>query len=54
MPQEARVGETTIGQKQPCRYYHLLVPGTIDEMIYRNLIEKTDLIEDFKKTYGGE
>lgn len=43
-----------IGQKQPCRYYHLLALNTIDEMIYRNLIEKTDLIEDFKKTYGGE
>lgn len=43
-----------IGQKHPCKYYHLLVPGTIDEMIYRNLIEKTDLIDDFKKTYGGD
>ena len=42
-----------IGQKQPCRYYHLLALDTIDEMIYRNLIEKTDLIEDFKKAYGG-
>lgn len=42
-----------IGQKQPCRYYHLLVPGTIDEMIYRNLNEKTNLIEEFKKIYGG-
>lgn len=43
-----------IGQKHPCKYYHLLVPSTIDEMIYKNLIEKTDLIENFKKTYGGE
>lgn len=43
-----------IGQTHPCKYYHLLVPNTIDEMIYRNLIEKTDLIEDFKKTYGGD
>lgn len=43
-----------IGQKHPCRYYHLLVPNTIDEMIYKNLIEKTDLIEEFKKKYGGE
>ena len=42
-----------IGQKQPCRYYHLLVPDSIDEMIYRNLIEKTDLSEEFKNTYGG-
>lgn len=43
-----------IGQKHPCRYYHLLVPGTIDELIYKNLIEKTDLIEEFKKIYGGD
>lgn len=43
-----------IGQKHPCRYYHLLVPGTIDEMIYVNLIEKTDLIENFKEAYGGD
>lgn len=43
-----------IGQKHPCKYYHLLVPNTIDELIYKNLIEKTDLIEEFKKTYGGE
>lgn len=43
-----------IGQKQPCRYYHLLALNTIDEMIYRNLIAKTDLIEDFKSKYGGE
>ena len=42
-----------IGQKQPCKYYHLLVLNTIDEMIYRNLIEKTDLIEEFKRIYGG-
>lgn len=43
-----------IGQKHPCRYYHLLVPNTIDELIYKNLIEKTDLIEEFKKIYGGD
>jgi SNF2 family DNA or RNA helicase len=43
-----------IGQRQPCRYYHLLVSNTIDELIYRNLIEKTDLIEEFKKIYGGD
>lgn len=43
-----------IGQKHPCRYYHLLVPNTIDDMIYTNLINKTDLIEEFKKTYGGQ
>lgn len=43
-----------IGQKHPCRYYHLLVPCTIDELIYKNLIEKTDLIEEFKKIYGGD
>jgi SNF2 family DNA or RNA helicase len=42
-----------IGQKQPCRYYHLLVSNTIDELIYMNLSEKTDLIEEFKKIYGG-
>lgn len=42
-----------IGQKHPCKYYHLLALGTIDEMIYKNLIEKTDLIEDFKNKYGG-
>ena len=40
-----------IGQKHPCRYYHLLALDTIDEMIYRNLIAKTDLIEDFKLKY---
>lgn len=43
-----------IGQKQPCKYYHLLMLGTIDELIYRNLIEKTNLIEEFKKIYGGD
>lgn len=43
-----------IGQKYPCKYYHLLAKDTIDEMIYKNLIEKTDLIEEFKKTYGGD
>lgn len=42
-----------IGQKQPCRYYHLLAANTIDELIYKNLIEKTNLIEEFKKIYGG-
>lgn len=42
-----------IGQDKPCRYYHLLALGTIDEMIYRNLIEKTNLIEEFKNKYGG-
>ena len=42
-----------IGQKQPCRYYHLLVPSSIDELIYKNLNEKTNLIEEFKKIYGG-
>lgn len=42
-----------IGQKQPCRYYHLLVSNSIDELIYRNLIEKSNLIEEFKKIYGG-
>ena len=43
-----------IGQKHPCRYYHLLVPNSIDEFIYKNLIEKTNLIEEFKKIYGGD
>lgn len=43
-----------IGQKHPCRYYHLLALGTIDELIYKNLIQKTDLIEEFKKIYGGD
>ena len=43
-----------IGQKHPCRYYHLIAPCTIDELIYKNFIEKTDLIEEFKKIYGGD
>lgn len=42
-----------IGQNRPCRYYHLLVSNSIDELIYKNLIEKTNLIEEFKKIYGG-
>lgn len=42
-----------IGQKNDCIYYHLLASNTVDELIYKSNLNKTDLIEEFKKQYGG-
>lgn len=42
-----------IGQNAPCVYYHLLAENTVDELIYKSNLDKTDLIEEFKKQYGG-
>jgi SNF2 family DNA or RNA helicase len=42
-----------IGQDKPCIYYHLLCTDSIDELIYQNIINKTNLIEEFKRLYGG-
>lgn len=42
-----------IGQDKPCIYYHLLCENSIDELIYQNIINKTNLIEEFKRLYGG-
>lgn len=42
-----------IGQKHNCIYYHLIATDTIDELIYKSNINKTNLIEDFKQKYGG-
>ncbi|MBR4889729.1 MAG: DEAD/DEAH box helicase [Clostridia bacterium] len=43
-----------IGQEHSCSYYHLLCLGTIDEFIYKNIQMKNNLIEEFKKCYGGD
>ena len=51
--EQARARIYRIGQHKPCIYYHLLVDESIDVMIYKNLKNKTDLISDFKKIYGG-
>lgn len=42
-----------IGQNNNCIYYHLLAIDTVDELIYKSNLNKTDLIEEFKKQYGG-
>ena len=50
---QARARIYRIGQNKFCTYYHLLCPDTIDELIFKNYTEKTDLICDFKKQFGG-
>lgn len=42
-----------IGQKNNCIYYYLLGVDTVDEVIYKSNVYKTNLIEDFKQRYGG-
>jgi SNF2 family DNA or RNA helicase len=42
-----------IGQTQNCLYYHLIAIDSVDELMYNSNINKTNLIEDFRKRYGG-
>lgn len=49
--EQARARIYRIGQKNACTYYHLLCRDSIDELIYKNILEKTDLVEAFKKAY---
>jgi SNF2 family DNA or RNA helicase len=50
---QARARIYRIGQTEFCTYYHLLARDTVDEMIFKSNINKTDLIQDFKKKFGG-
>lgn len=52
--EQAKARIYRIGQKNNCVYYHLLGMETPDEVIYQSNVYKTDLIEAFKKMYGGE
>lgn len=51
---QARARVRRIGQQRGVTYYHIICPGTIDEMILESLENKTDLIETFKSKYGGD
>lgn len=42
------------GQTRHCIYYHLLARDSIDELIYQSNINKSNLIEEFKRIYGGD
>jgi SNF2 family DNA or RNA helicase len=51
--EQSRARIFRIGQDKPCIYYHLLCRDSIDELIYQNILNKTSLIEEFKRLYGG-
>lgn len=51
--EQSRARIYRIGQKNGCIYYYLLGVDTVDEVIYKSNVYKTNLIEDFKKRYGG-
>lgn len=51
--EQARRRIYRIGQKHMCTYYHILVKDSIDELIYKNNKDKTQLVLEFKKLYGG-
>ena len=51
--QQARRRIYRIGQDKYCTYYHILVRDSIDEFIYRNNKDKTQLVSEFKRLYGG-
>lgn len=50
---QARARIYRIGQTNFCTYYHLLATNTVDEMIFENNINKTNLIQEFKDKFGG-
>lgn len=41
------------GQNHFCTYYYLIAQGTVDQIIHKSNLNKTDLIEDFINFYGG-
>ena len=42
-----------IGQSHPCMYYHLLVPGSVDEVLYKAVMNKRDINQATKEYLQG-